>query len=689
MRSLPHWLPLLLAIALLGGEEGAGPFWGVVQVGDPSGTVTARLISLSASSNAPELKALKDQGELAYAEARAAWDERRKAWEADAANRGKAFRSVEPEPRKPVVKLDGAICKTRAEAESLLARRQQDDLFKRNPGLEWRRKAITDRLLQHFTIGVEAPAEWHQETRQKNGCQFACNMSYLSHVVDQPNDTEGANTWWIKYGGAENHIKQAQQADIIAWFTWYGLAQAPPARYKPDPPHATPINAKTQSTMIAYWSLTRKFMQLCAKYPEVPVVLQIEPDEWGHLLLSTGGMDPDKPGTVLVGGSGLDDLKGLPDTITGWAKGFRLLRDLYAPHVILCANPSAWDRNGTMSGANWAKYFKAMDVTPEGGWDLFVIQLHDWDRGLQSNGANAKWPPYLEKDVVTYHGSVDAWCQWTKEIHDGTGLWACAWQLPVGNATYAACDGSDGHGSDGVAELLLEDYPRNTTAARMAAAGCCMWIFSHGGGGASAWDAHKDGITNPTPLSGGKGKKSEYADDDGGYLRLKGGEYFKAPVPILGRAARRGTRTEPKGEKPGDAAPAAAAKPAPALLRPEATAAWTAHLLGRVREEVAAGRHPRFAHRSMRCDMVIEGLQDHDVLEVKISGAGVMAMPWSQLKPGDLLGLALALVRDGDVGDHACAAFFLYLDGQVAKAEGQATRAGAAATPVKEAFGLQ
>lgn len=666
---------------LLRAEEGASPFWGVVQISDAAGAVSLQIVGLSTAGNAPEIKALKEQADAAHLAAKAAWDERRKAWEADAANRGKAFRAVEAEPRKPVVKLDGSAFKTRAEAESLLGRRQQEEVFRRNPGFEQRRRIITERLLQHFTIGVEAPAAWHQEVQQQQGAKFACNMSYLSHVVDEPNDTEGVNTWWIKYGGAENHLKQAQQADIIAWFTWYGLAEAPPARYKPSPDKATPINAKVQSTMIAYWSLTRRFMQMCARHPDVPVVLQIEPDEWGHLLLSTGSMDPDKEGTILVGGSGLSELKGLPDTVSGWAKGFRLLRDLYAPHVILCANPSAWDRNGTMSGANWAKYFKAMEVTPEGGWDLFVIQLHDWDRGLTASGNAAKWPPYAEKDVVTYHGSVDAWCQWTREIHEGTGMWACAWQLPIGNATYATCDGSEGHGSDGVAELLLQDYPRNTTAARMAAAGCCMWIFSHGGGGASAWDARKDGITNPSPISGNQGRKSEHADDDGGFMRVKGGEYFKSPVPILGKAVAR------RQAKAANVAPAADAKPAPTLVRPEATAFWTARLLDRVKEEVAAGRHPRFAHRGMRCDMVIEGITAEDVLEVKIAGAGAMTMPWSQLKPGDLLGLALALHRDAD--DHASAAFFLYLDGQTGKADERMVRAGAAGGPVKQAFALE
>jgi hypothetical protein len=286
---------------------------------------------------------------------------------------------------------------------------------------------------------------------------------------------------------------------------------------------------------------------MAKEFEDVDCVLQIEPDEWGHLLLSCG-FDWNKQGVILVGGSGLPELNGIPDTVQGWARGFRLLRDRYAPHVLLAANPSAWDRNGAMSGQKWGAYFKAMEVDRQHGWDLFITQLHDWDMGESRNGANTKWPPYTEADTVTYHGSVDNWCAWIEPIHKATGMWGVGWQLPQGNWTYAACDGSAGHGMDNVTELLLENHPANRVASRMAAAGCCMWIFSLGGDGANVTDERKDGITNPTPHAGNKGKRSEWPDDDGGYLRLKGSVYFKHPVPIQ---AKPGVRPKPLSATPG------------------------------------------------------------------------------------------------------------------------------------------
>lgn len=684
---------LFVSLAGLLAEDAA--FWGVVQTQDHSGSITRSVVGLSTASNAPELKALKEAAETAFADAKAAWDERRKAWEADSANRGKSFRTVEPEPRKPVVKLDGSAFSSKADADALLAKRQQEDVFKRDPGLEWRRKLIAERLLQYFSIGVEAPASWHLEQQQKHGSRFACNMQYLSHVVDQPGDVEGANTWFFKYNGAESCIKEAQQAGIIAWFTWYGLAEAPPARYQPGPAQATPVNAKVQSTMIAYWSLLKKFLQLSARYPDVPVVLQIEPDEWGHLLLSTGAMDPHKPGTILVGGSGLEELKGLPDTVAGWAKGFRLLRDLYAPRVILCANPSAWDRNNSMSGAAWVKIFQACGVTADQGWDLFIAQLHDWDSGLRSNGGNAAWPPYTADRIptlVSRYGTWEVMCSWIQEIHQGTGMWGVCWQLPVGNATYAACDGSDGHGMDGLAEALL-DNPKDYRLARMfAQSGCCMWIFSGGSGTATrVFDRMKDGITNPAPYPGNKGLQSIYPDDDGGYLRLKGAEYFRNPVPILGKpVAKKGSKST-GGDAAEEKTPAAApvARPAATLVKPEMQVSQTRRLLARLQEELASGRRPVFTHRGMKKDLVVHAIDAKQVLEVRVPGAGTMTMPWSQLKTGDLLGLALSLTRDSDADDQAMTAFFLYLDGQQGKADERIARAGAAGAAVREAFGLK
>ncbi len=535
-------LLLLIHIALVAAEPVA---WAVVTTTDHAGATSVALIGLSqAGSSAPEMKELQTAAAEAYGTAKQTWDQRRKAYEADKANGGRSFRKVEAEPSKPVVKISGAVQKDRAKAEELLARLELELLAKSDPGAARRKRVMTGQLLQYFTIGIQASPEWIIETREKHGDRWACLADYNSNVVATPNDVEGKDTWFFKYGHLRKKFEGCRTAKVICWNTWYGLAQAPPASYKPTPAAATPVNARTQSTMIAYWSMVKKFLEMAKEFEDVDCVMQVEPDEWGHLLIPAG-FDVDKEGTILVGGSGMPELKGIPDTVKGFALAFRILRNRYAPHVLLAANPSAWDRNRTMSGEKWGEYLNAAEVNQKNGWDLFITQLHDWDRGQARNGSAAKYPPYTEADTVTMHGSVDNWCAWIKPIHDATGMWCVAWQLSQGNSTYATCDGSDGHAMDGVTELLLENYPANRVAARMAAAGCCMWIFSLGGDGACVLDAKKDGITNPTPHAGNKGRQSLYPDDDGGYLRLMGGEYFKNPVPILGKPLKQKGKAGP------------------------------------------------------------------------------------------------------------------------------------------------
>jgi hypothetical protein len=713
MKTLSLFLLLLLTAIRLSASDPATKY-AVLAITDATGSATYSVLTVSGSgTNAPEFRAAQHQADLDLKAAKDAWQQRRTAWEAVPENRGKNYRKVEAEPKPVTLRLIGAPEKDQAAAEEIVANLRRDDLLKNNPGLARRSKAIHDRLLQYFTIGMDATPEWLNETRDQFGCRFAAMSGYLSHIITTQGDLDGKDTWFFKYGALQQKFADCRTANVICWNTWYGMADAPPADYKPGPAQATPANAKVKATMITYWSLLKKFMQTAKDNEDVDCVLQVEPDEWGHLLLSCG-MDPNAPGVVLVGGSGMPELSGVPDTVAGWAKGFRILRDTYAPQVILCANPSAWDIGGSMSGQKWCDYFKAMDVTPEGGWDLFVTQLHDWDMGLNSNGANAKWPPYAEKDVVTYYGSVDNWCAWIKTIHDGTGMWGVAWQLPVGNCTYATCDGSDGHGMDAVAELLLDGYPDNTVAQRMADAGCCMWIFSHGGGGASVTDAKKDGVTNPAPHAGDKGLKSIYPDDDGGYMRLNGQIYWKNPVAILAppvvakgkhknSTAERTVDDRTASATSGDStAAAAAAAPDgtaaaaagdhpridPTAIDPGVRDSWVAALQAELRARLNAHHQPQFTFAAMPGPALVEAVDQTQVMTLHIEGMGEMTAPWASMKAPDLASLAEAMADQHDADSQADAAWFLLMAGDGRKASDHLIYAGKKRAEIEQTFGL-
>lgn len=349
------------------------------------------------------------------------------------------------------------------------------------------------------------------ETREKNGCRWDVRCGYLSGGAGL-----GEDPWWLKYGAAEGSLRDAKRHGAVVWFTYYLLAASAPAQ-------ATPVNMKVPGTMRDYFTLFKRLMLLCAKHLDVPVVVQIEPDEWGHMLL-TAGMDPEKV-DVKVGSTGMRELEGLPDDLFGYAAAFERLRNTYSPgNVLLACNPSGWDSGGSMSGTRFGQIMKR--VCPD--YDLAVFETGDRDKGM-----HGKAPPY--GDAVDICGNFTNHVRWIRDFHAVTGLPVVVWQVAMGNTVFAACNNTPGHHCDNLAQTLLEGYPKNPTIANYVRAGCVGWLFQGGQGDSTcAWDGRKDGVTNPDPIPGNAGQKSVYPDDDGGYIRLRVGEYYKNPYPIAG-----------------------------------------------------------------------------------------------------------------------------------------------------------
>jgi hypothetical protein len=109
------------------------------------------------------------------------------------------------------------------------------------------------------------------------------------------------------------------------------------------------------------------------------------------------------------------------------------------------------------------------------------------------------------------------------------------WQVPIGNQVYQTENNTPGHYQDNKAQYILGHI------ADFARAGVVMTLFGAGSAeGTDVSDARKDGVTNPAPVSSFQcdrcnKQKSEYADDDGGYLRITVGQYYKNGVyPLPG-----------------------------------------------------------------------------------------------------------------------------------------------------------
>jgi len=536
-----------------------------------------------------------------------------------------------------------------------------------------RQRILKERLLHHFTLGVDAPVEWIVETREKNGARWDFTAGYLSGSAG-PGEA-GDGQWFFKYGTVESTLRKAREAGIMVWWTYYVLAASHPALYKPGPAQATPVNARVPETMRSYFEIFKRVLLACAKYPDVPVVLHIEPDEWGHLLLSAG-MDPEKV-DVKVGSSGMPELRDLPDNLVGWAKAFRRLRDMYAPaNVLLASNPSGWDWRGSMTPKKWAQYLAPCGALE---WELAVFETGDRDKGMKG-----LLPPYGDKVDVT--GSFENHISWIDGFHRATGLYVVVWQAAMGNTYFRTCNNTRLHYCDNLAQTLLEGYPENRTIERYVGAGCAGWVFLAGQWQDSthAHDFAKDGVTNPEPIAGNLGHVSEYPDDDGGFLRIFAGRYYRRPFPILGKPPHEPEAAGRERERGPGPPPSRVAPPQP---NAQAASAYDALLRARLAEELSAGRAPVFFLGSARAEVRVFALEGADILRVRDIRYGTeFGIAWSRLSAADLRGLALAALRKGVPRDHALVAFYALASGETAQAEEHLAAAGEFAGEVRAAF---
>jgi hypothetical protein len=111
------------------------------------------------------------------------------------------------------------------------------------------------------------------------------------------------------------------------------------------------------------------------------------------------------------------------------------------------------------------------------------------------------------------------------------GKRAVIWQIPVGNTLYRSMDNSWGHYQDNRAQYWLGE---GNQMQQLADAGVVALLFGAGADGCTMYtDEMQDGITNPSPIDGND-FQAQYADDDGGQLRLRATEYYQAgAVPLV------------------------------------------------------------------------------------------------------------------------------------------------------------
>lgn len=359
---------------------------------------------------------------------------------------------------------------------------------------------------EHFQLGImsELGEKWIAETREQ-GCRWDLRYQHLA-----------ANwTQWNAGGGfAPLYLQESERLGVLPVFTYYGLMRSSPA--KVDESDLTAELAKAcrdKAAMRKYFGDVKLLLQKAGAFGK-PVIVHVEPGVWARFLAQ--GLDRIP---VSVRSAGIPELEGLDDTATSFGKAFGVLRDRYAPNVLLAWHVAKSD--GVSPEAAAAALLRC------GRWELLFTEVGDRDAGFrEARGVAGAW--WAEKDF-------DEFRTWGKEIYARTGLPIMIWRIPLGNTRMAACNNTAWHYMDNRVEYWLEGYPSNRRIAEWADAGFIGLLF---GGGTIDCTVHrdnaKDGVTNPPPGPGNQGETSAFPDDDGGYLRLRAGNYYKSGPHRLG-----------------------------------------------------------------------------------------------------------------------------------------------------------
>ncbi|MBI3854426.1 MAG: FecR domain-containing protein [Planctomycetes bacterium] len=358
----------------------------------------------------------------------------------------------------------------------------------------------------HFLLGVMSgwSEKWVTETRDQ-GCRWDLRYQHLAANWTQWN----ANGAFVTM-----YLQESDKLGILPVFTYYGMIRSSPAKL--DAGDLSAELAKTcrdRGVMQKYFNDVKLLMQKAGAFGK-PVIVHVEPGVWAQFLTAPAfraqGLGRIE---VSVKSSGVPELEGLDDTAASFGKAFGVLRDRYAPNVLL-----AWH----VAKADGLSPEAAADALLScGAWELLFTEVGDRDAGFkEARGLPGAW--WKESDFTEFR-------DWGREIYARTGLPLMIWRIPLGNTHMAACNNTAWHYMDNRAEYWLENYPTNRHLAEWADAGFAGLLF---GGGTIDCTVHrdnaKDGVTNPLPIAGNKGEQSAFPDDDGGYLRLRAGNYYQS-----------------------------------------------------------------------------------------------------------------------------------------------------------------
>ncbi len=366
-----------------------------------------------------------------------------------------------------------------------------------------------------------------------SGIPWSARYTYLTGGANTPNNW----TTWNSPAGqyATYYLNDSAKSNCLPVFTYYQILAANPRSYDESLPSYQEKFANA-ACMKSYYDDFKLLMQKCAAFGK-PVLVHVEPDTWGYMMLTK----PSSPlfYAVKVEASGHADAVGLPNNATGFARMLTHLRDKYAPNVKLALHASVWCAGTDVALNTNAGYdIKAnAERTGQwlnalgGGWNLVFVDVADREAAYKQivRGQNTWWD---EADLrLPNFAQVARWITYLNRIMNRRVI---VWQIPIGNTKMLSCNNTWDHYQDNRVQYFLDAAYGQQHLNTWANAGVIGLLFGRGDTNTTTnTDAAGDGITNPAAINGNT-RRATVADDDGGYFRERAAAYLKAPLHLPG-----------------------------------------------------------------------------------------------------------------------------------------------------------
>lgn len=390
-----------------------------------------------------------------------------------------------------------------------------------------------DRTLQLGLLDEEGGAAALRES-----APFGLRYHYLAGGVN----TDSSWQSWATGGGSfvPGFIFDSAANGMLPVFSYYELRQSRPGAGQSNEQLAVIGNLGDRQTMREWFEDLKLFFQK-AGATGATTVLQVEPDLWGYVQRHAGDDAADMPAQVAA--TRMDELRGLPDTAAGVARGVKRLRDAYAPQVLLGYPVSIWGTSKDIAVTD--ESHEAIDVLADrsvrfyrslgADFDVTFTEIADRDAAYPTRHdgrGDAAW--WDASDFARY-------ARYLGRVHAALDRPVVVWQIPLGNTLYRAMDDTPHHYRDNRVQWYLGPDAREHLRPLLHAGVVALLFGSGQVDGTCACDAAGDGVTDPRPIDGND-RRSLSADDDGGYFRSRAAAYYREgalPLPASTRGPKR------------------------------------------------------------------------------------------------------------------------------------------------------